>query len=483
VGLAVVVPLEDPRGDVVEHLRTWTQSQTLARDRFQVILSADGRHPEFERQVAAELAPQDELVSAPGASLMGLYDAGARGARAPVLILTEAHVRADPECLAVVADAFAEDPDLDAATLRHIQSASSGISPLSERWFARSFDQWDRAGWRRLNTTGVAIRAEAYERVGGVDDRLGLYAPSLMSARLDQHGARIKHLDDAALTHELEQEMAYALELGGDFARGECVVRREQDPAFCERYFGPAGLWERRFAYREEISRPIVAALGSAIRQGPRDRRWLTRELLTRLPARVAGPLPRLAWERATTRVRQAVAATAALPKETRWHSYIAAHEGNVRAIQLEEAAGENGMPPPAPADGEPIRADRLEGVLIGTHGLEEQGGRNFRWTEAVSVVRLNSPPEGGVLKIDTGGLRGAPLGYLHGIYAGSHRLPEASITGDAETLELRLPADDGTGGDLNLVVICRPLVPARDGSSDPRRLGMPVFELELSAA
>ncbi len=60
--LAVVIPLEDPRGDVVKHLRTWTRSQTLPRERFQVVLGADGRHPEFERQVASELAPQDEIV-------------------------------------------------------------------------------------------------------------------------------------------------------------------------------------------------------------------------------------------------------------------------------------------------------------------------------------------------------------------------------------------------------------------------------------
>ena len=218
--VAVVIPLDDPRGDVVEHLRTWTQGQTLARDRFQMMLSADGAHPDFERRVAEELAPQDEIVSAPGARLMGLYDAAARAATAPVLLLSEAHVRADPRCLEVVAEAFADDEGLDAATIKHIQSASGGISPLSERWFARSFAEWDRAGWVRLNTTAVAIRSAAYERTGGVDQRLGLYAPSLLSARLDDQGARIRHLEDAAVTHELEEEMGFSLALGADFAPG-----------------------------------------------------------------------------------------------------------------------------------------------------------------------------------------------------------------------------------------------------------------------
>ena len=43
--VAVVIPLEDPRGEVVEHLRTWTRRQTLARDRFQVVLGAGGSVP------------------------------------------------------------------------------------------------------------------------------------------------------------------------------------------------------------------------------------------------------------------------------------------------------------------------------------------------------------------------------------------------------------------------------------------------------
>src|SRR5689334_6489523 len=128
--LSVVIPLEDPRGDVVDHLRTWTQDQSLARDRFQVVLGADGRHPEFERRVAGELEPQDEMVSVPDGTLMALYDCAARAARSPVLILTEAHVRAEPECLSVIARAFSEDSDLDAATLTHLQSVTSGISPL-----------------------------------------------------------------------------------------------------------------------------------------------------------------------------------------------------------------------------------------------------------------------------------------------------------------------------------------------------------------
>jgi hypothetical protein len=476
--VAVVIPLEDPRGDVVEHLRTWTRRQSLPREHFQVVLSADGRHPDFEQRVAAELASQDQLVSAPGATLMGLYDAGARAARAPVLILTEAHVRAEPGCVAAVAEAFASDPEFDAATLKHLQSATTGISGLSKRWFARCFEAWDRAGWPRLNTTGVAVRSESYLRVGGLDSRLGLYAPSLMSARLHQQGAKIVHLEHAVLTHELESEMGYSLELGADFARGECIVRREQDPEFAERYFGPAGLWERRHAYSPEVSAAMVAALRAAIRRRPRDAPWLSRELVARFPARLAGSRPRRVWERTTTRLNQVVAATPVLPDGLRWRSYVAAHEGNVRVVQLEELARANGGPDPLPATSEPMPAGRLDGPLVGAHGLEREGSRWFRWTEPVALLHLRPAVTGGEVRLDTGGLRGDPLSYLQGAYAGPDPLPPDLIASDGKALRVRLSEHfAGAVQEHGLVLICRPLVPP----GDPRRLGMPVVELELS--
>ena len=181
--LAVVVPLEDPRADIVDNIGTWTRRQTLGRDRYQLVAGADGRHPDFERSLAETLEPQDEIRSVPGAPLMALYDAAARAARAPVLVFTEAHVRAEPDCLAAVADLFAADHDLDAATFHHSQGTTGDVSRLSERWFRRVHDIWDGQDWPRLNIGGVAIRAETYLRAGGLIPELELFAPAVLRAR------------------------------------------------------------------------------------------------------------------------------------------------------------------------------------------------------------------------------------------------------------------------------------------------------------
>ncbi|HEX3563172.1 MAG TPA: glycosyltransferase [Solirubrobacterales bacterium] len=478
--LAVVVPLENPRGDVAHHLRTWTQDQTLARERYQVIVGASGEYPDAERRLAEQLAPQDAVVRAADPSLFGLYEAAARGARAPVLVVTEAHVLADPECLATVAEAFAEDRELDAASFVHRQSVQTPEAELIERWFERAFDAWALEDWPRLGAAGFAIRAGAYERAGGLDPQMELFAPFFMSARLDDAGGRVRHLDGAVVTHVIEDELEEALEHACSHARGECVARAKHDEPFVQRYFPPPGFWYRRLEYRREIAGSMVAALAAAIRQSPRDAIWLTREMATHLPASAAGPRPRLAWERAAGRLHQAVAESDRFPFETRWRSLIASHEHNVGAVALQQGAQPNGLPEPPPLAGS-VSAEQLDGVMAGAHMLEGEEGNRFRWVEPLALLRV-SPPEGGaVLRLDTGGLRGPPLHYLHGVYSGGHRLPAEMIRGDDESLELRLPPDFARQmARRGIVFICRPLVAS--GSGDTRRLGMPVVSIALSA-
>src|SRR5258707_1026184 len=100
--LSVVIPLVHARGDVAENVRTWTEHQSLERERFQVVVATDGAVPEVERAIAGLLAPHDVLERSPGAGYMALYNLGAERADADWLVLTEGHVLADVGCLASV---------------------------------------------------------------------------------------------------------------------------------------------------------------------------------------------------------------------------------------------------------------------------------------------------------------------------------------------------------------------------------------------
>ena len=475
----MLLPLEDPRGDPIEHLRTWSHGQTLERRRYQLVLAADGEHPELERQASALLAPQDILVRAPGAPLMGLYEAGAKAAGAPVLVLTEAHCRADPGCLAAVAEAFAADPDLDAATLEYRQSASTPVGELSSRWLELVFDQLRQANRLRLEVAGSAIRREAYRRAGGLDPKLETFSYPVLSARLQEEGARVAHLREALVEHENQEDMRDTLALARTFAHGECAARRELDPEFCERHFGPAGLWDRRLAYRPEIARAIAVALASAARRSPGDARWLARELLAKLPATAAGSRPRRALERGTAAAHRAIAQTTPLPARARWRAFVAAQARTIRAVELAEGAREDRRSGPSVVGIGRYDASDLDRVLAGVNSLERAGGQLFRWTEPTAALLVAPPAAGAVLRIDTAGLRGRPSGYLHGVYAAGRPLPSNLISVDERTVETTLPAalaEEATP----LVFISRPLVPSRLGSPDERRLGMPIAQVAL---
>src|SRR5262249_28214357 len=151
---------------------------------------------------------------------------------------------------------------------------------------------------------------------------------------------------------------------------------------------GPGGIWDRRFVYRPEVVKPMLAALGSAVRRDPRDASWLGRELVARVPARVAGARPRWAWEKVSARLNGALGGVNRLPRRLRWWSFVAAQDGTVAAAQLEQSIGQNGLPAPH-AEGV-AEADRLDGVLVGAHGLERNGEESFRWTEPISLLRVS---------------------------------------------------------------------------------------------
>jgi hypothetical protein len=115
--------------------------------------------------------------------------------------------------------------------------------------------------------------------------------------------------------------------------------------------------------------------------------------------------------------------------------------------------------------------------ALVGAHAFEREAERTYRWTEPVALLRLASPPGRHELVLDTGGLRGRPLDYVTGAYAAGRRVSHDRLRGDATRLVVPLPPHGpGTG----VTILSRPLDPRTLGAEDPRRLGMPLFSVEI---
>jgi len=496
VQFSVLVPLEDTRGEVAEQLRTWTHGQRFPRERFQLVLASDGGDPAGERELARLLAPQDVLAHTDTSHVVGLWRKAAENATAPWLILTEAHCQADPGCLAAMAQALTAEPDLDAAMFTHGHITRSVPGELTARWFGHIYERCSRLEWAYLNLVGSAVRRDAFHEIDAFHPRYGLFAAHLLSARLHERGAKVGEVSDAVVSHIYHDTLHEHHEHSADSARGECEVRARFEEGFCERYFGPLDAWSRRLRYRPALARQLTRALltqarraiASSGRTDPAsalaEAAWLGRELAAWLPSCAAGARPRAAWEQLNFLAGEWVAERLGpLPAATRWRSYLRAQKRIVRSTQLrwihEHVAAE---PAPVASAGIWTARELDDAALVGAHAPEHREDGWYRWTEPAAMLRLLPPAGGHVLSIDTHGMRGSPLDYVLGVHIARRPVPSTAIHDDDGRLIVELPGSIDQAAE-GIVVLCRPYEPRRDGSPDLRRLGMPVFSVELCPA
>ncbi len=466
-----MIPLTDARGDAIEHLRTWTHAQTLARDRCQMVVISDGEDPSLDRAVASMLEPQDVFDVIPGASEMQLWNAGADRASSPWMLITENHCEAEPETVARALEAVKASPELDGVTLQQENQPLTPAGELCATWSVQAKEDWPEG---RLNLAGFVIRRDAYRAAGGLESAYGLFATPLLWARLTERGSRVKHLPDVRILHSMCDGIDEHHGHSANYARGECEARLSLDPEFAERYFGHQHLlWNRRGLSRT-VARSTTVVLAREIakaRRQDRDRRWLISELASRLPAAAAGATGERLLAQLALAWSERVASVDRLSFARRFSHVLRGQDRAVRHTQLRWIE--------ANPDGEgtrlPIGANEIEqlgpAVLTGVHGLERHDGRLFRWSEPVLTVRLDPSAGRAELEIDTGGLRGSPIAVLAAAYVGTSRLPEDLLREDGERLVVAIPP--GEAGDLTL--LCRPM-------EDPagRRLGLPIFSVEL---
>ena len=134
---------------------------------------------------------------------------------------------------------------------------------------------------------------------------------------------------------------------------------------------------------------------------------------------------------------------------------------------------------------GSPTAAGAIDelgpGDIVGVYGLEEFGGRRFRWTEPVAMIRMAARQTACELRLETGGIRGDPLAFLIAVAVAGRALPAKYCTSDDKgTLTIHLPAAFAAAAKDGVVPVCEPLVPAREGIPDPRTLGLPIMSIAI---
>lgn len=260
--ISIVIPLPDHRGHALEGLRSWLE-QDVASSQTELVVIGDCREPKLERIVAPLLRSHDTLVSLPNGSLHDCYNAGAHVASADLLLFTESHVKAEPDCIQQILARLA-DGDLDLAALASGGINASRIAALEQTIYEEALAERIAGGWNLCTVRGFAITRSAFEQSGGFLSRYGHMAELLLGATLKHQGARLGYAPLARVSHFNDGTAAiFARELA-QFGRDEILFRAELPASPLLQYLGPCPIWDAREKCRRT---PACAEFGSSLAQ------------------------------------------------------------------------------------------------------------------------------------------------------------------------------------------------------------------------
>ncbi len=486
--LSVIIPLPDHQGHAEPSVRSFAHGQSLARDRYEVIVMTDGRDRALEAKVKALLGPRDRMVRHTTDNLHLLYNLGAREASGTILLVTEPHCIGEPNCLEELARYFAAN-DVDAACCRSLSMPpANGWSRAEEHFFDPHLTEICGPGdWRKVLVRGFAIYRDIYFKEGGFQHAYGRFSEHELAARLHERGYRMGYAATAAIRHSCTTSPRQLFSSVRNHTWGEIAYRAQAPREYCERYFGVPEEWARREALRPGPARALCRASWQALRgaQG-----WVVavaqaRVLFRTLPVALLGP--RWAMLRAQLALRAALARTWLwrLHNPRLFAAYRDVHAGMVRLSRLAAITEHLATTAPAPPPLLTVQpAEVHDEWLLGFHAVERWGDEPFRWSGPVALLRLGLPKATYAARIETRALRQAPVPLCLQAFFNRHKLPAHAFHWDDGALVFWIgPSMFVPGPEQQLVLTCNPLRPWTLGVPDRRELGLPIFSIAFTPA
>jgi hypothetical protein len=385
--LSVIIPLVECRGRALDSIASWARGQTLARDRYQVLVVGAGVDTDFRRCVEELLGENDRFVATAEQGAAALYNVGARHADAPLLFITESHCVGHPSCLERLL-ALITAHGLDGAFCGSDGLPGNLFSRMEQRLFEAELASRRAAGPAVISVRGTAIAKARFLAAGGFESRYGHFSELLLADALEAQGARMGFARDAIVSHENMDNASDLIEALCEYGRDEC--RFAADGRASARR---CDVWEQRRAWDKATARARLAALvRHSLRIGPRGAATLAGTFQDLILPAVAGIQGRLWASRARlwwTRFRLALARRNA---EAYFDLYARLWRSAIRHGGYEFLA-EHG-PSATPAEwAAPYDLDGRDDRLVGFHEVERSDGRPFRWSEPVALLHVRMEP------------------------------------------------------------------------------------------
>ena len=389
--VSVILPLPDHRGNARESVRSWAREQSLPRDRYEVLVVADGTAPELEAATAELLTPLDQMVYGPAGNEGGCTTSE-HGSLAVAGSSSPRRTALDTPTVSARWSAISPKPGSSA---RHVEARDSARRCWPEWRSAssstrREFD-WHRYDWSKLFVRGAALSREIYLRHGGLKGRYRLFAEPELSSRLHAAGHRIGYAPAAMVRHANMNTVAEMREALHDYARGEATFRLDHPGGERDQHFGTPRWWSDRSLLDPGIERHLWLSLLRCLAGPAPHRQWARRAWLRLLPRAVFGRRWQF-WE-AEWGVQWAVWRCWwwRSRDEKLFDSYMdlwsrITAQGAVHTL-AEYGAAANLAPR---GEGDTIAlADVPEDWLTGFHAIESLDGERFRWSGSAGLRQI----------------------------------------------------------------------------------------------
>lgn len=479
--LSILLPLLDHRGFAERCVRSWTEGQDEAPERFELIVVSDGKDAALEAQIRAALRPHDRLLILPTDDELEMYDAAARVARGELLFITEPHCIAEPEAVTETLKYMADSGE-DGAVGRTVTGAINAIARGEAHMYDEGFRTWSRPGhWCKVILRAVAIKRAVYLACGGFELRYGRFAEWLLAATLHRQGYRLGYMPAAAVQHWYEPSLRKLRPFIRNFTEGECKYRLEHSSAAVVPYFGNPPEWSlmrNRAPDLAQLLPGVTVSLAKSSSQ-PRKARLLA-ALMTRLPALWLQARGNFALPKLAARVKVLSAAMRCAlwrgSEDRIYRAYVDHYMRYTTLCRIEFIARQ-----PRAAKLQHFQEQftyRLAEIsnddLFGFYPSEHFKEISFRWASGLAAMRISVPAGEYKLIIDNGGLVDVtriPVAFINSErVSGLTRVTGAA--GKLKSLEGRVGISAVNAGQPSWLIL---VSPSRRRLGDPRDLGLPI--------
>ncbi len=489
--LSIVIPMDDDHGYGEACVKSWN-SQTVPRDRLQLVIVDPGENPKLTQRIRQQLSPQDVVIDVESDNEGLLYERGASFSDADLILMTEGHCIAERQAAEEVLRLF-EDSNVAAINLRssHLEPTmiAKQQSLVENQWNA----DWPPGHWRTISLRGFAVRRGVYERLGGFQPQYRRFCANAFVIELEARGLSLVPSHTSLVRHGNCPHIMDVASALRDSARGQIEWRarlqEEKPPDIADRYVGGLDFWSRRGDLAPETARILAdSLLRSILADRKRAGGWQkARHGLAELPrlwaAWMMGPRASALAQRIALGWAMLVCGLSRWHRRTlltsflrlwRWSfdsgyaEFVVPHKVEPQWIALE---------PNKPVD----VASIPDGAVAGLRAREKWGAQGpfMRWSGPVFLLRLRlSIQDSRRITLDIRCLLRPGERCLSAFLNGIAVDPSALIEEEEKIVIDLAPELLKPDGRLELVVTCRAVQPSREdkGAVDRRRLGLALF-------